>query len=54
MKYYREKYGYDASQHPTATEISDCSIALPVGQHLNVQDMQYVADAFIAVLSECR
>ena len=31
MTYYRRKYGYDAGRYPKATEISDHSLALPVG-----------------------
>ena len=31
MKYYQDKYGYDGGRFPVATEISDGSIALPVG-----------------------
>jgi perosamine synthetase len=54
MKYYREKYGYDAARYPVATEVSDRSIALPVGQHLGVADMHYVAETFRAVLKAQR
>jgi perosamine synthetase len=52
MKYYREKYGYDAARYPVATEISDRSIALPVGQHLGLPEMQYVAENVRAVLEK--
>jgi len=45
MTYYREKYGYDAARFPAAAEISDCSIALPVGPHLDAPDVEYVAEA---------
>lgn len=44
MKYYREKYGYDAGRYPVATEISDCSIALPVGPHLGRDEMLRIAE----------
>ncbi len=44
MSYYRAKYGYDAGSFPHATEISDCSIALPVGPHLADEDIDYVAE----------
>jgi dTDP-4-amino-4,6-dideoxygalactose transaminase len=43
MKYYRDKYGYDAGAYPVATEISDCSIALPVGPHLGRPEMERIA-----------
>ena len=43
MKYYKEKYGYDQTQYPIATQISDGIIALPVGPHLGLDDMQIIA-----------
>ena len=43
MKYYRDKYGYDGAKYPVATEISDCSIALPVGPHLGGAEMERIA-----------
>lgn len=52
MSYYKNKYGYDASVFPQAERISDQSIALPVGQHLNVDDMDYIVDTFTNVLKE--
>jgi dTDP-4-amino-4,6-dideoxygalactose transaminase len=42
MRYYLEKYGYDASRYPHATAISDRSIALPVGPHLADGDADYI------------
>jgi perosamine synthetase len=44
MAYYRNKYGYDPKLFPQAERISDQSIALPVGPHLNSGDMAYIAD----------
>jgi dTDP-4-amino-4,6-dideoxygalactose transaminase len=52
MSYYKNKYGYDASKFPQAERISDQSIALPVGQHLNVDDMNYIVDTLTDVLKE--
>lgn len=52
MSYYKNKYGYDASAFPQAERISDQSIALPVGQHLNVDDMNYIVDTLTDVLKE--
>ncbi len=49
LKYYREKYGYDAAKYANAAVISDNSIALPVGPHLTVSDMDYVAETFARV-----
>jgi perosamine synthetase len=42
--YYSQKYGFKKSAFPVASWISDCSIALPVGPHLNKDDMLYIAD----------
>lgn len=42
LKYYQGKYGYDASRFPQAARISDRSIALPVGPHLEPADMDYI------------
>jgi len=52
MTYYREKYGYDERQFPHATEISDRSIALPVGPHLSDEDVEYVAATFVQTIKE--
>ena len=46
LSYYVQKYGYDLSRVPHATTISDCSIALPVGPHLDEDDMDRVATEF--------
>jgi perosamine synthetase len=45
LAYYREKYGYSLDGFPVARGISDGSIALPVGPHLNDDDMQWIARA---------
>lgn len=50
MKYYQDKYGYDAGRFPVATEISDCSIALPVGPHLGILDMETIGAQLQAAL----
>ena len=44
MTYYREKYGWANGSFPGAARIADCSIALPVGPHLNGEDIAYIAD----------
>jgi perosamine synthetase len=46
MKYYKDKYGYDGDKYPVATEISDCSIALPVGPHIGTPEMERIATTF--------
>jgi perosamine synthetase len=52
MTYYREKYGYRAEDFPNAERLSDQSIALPVGPHLTVSDMDTIADGFIQAIKE--
>lgn len=42
MEYYRQKYGYDERHFVNAARISDESIALPVGPHLNTDDMDHI------------
>lgn len=44
MQYYREKYGYTETSFPVASLISYNSIALPVGPHLSVDDMNYIVE----------
>lgn len=52
MSYYREKYGYDAGRFSHAARISDASIALPVGPHLDDADIEFVLDALRASVAE--
>jgi perosamine synthetase len=52
MKYYREKYGYESENYPAAEEISDCSIALPVGPHLAGDDVQLIGETFQRIGAE--
>lgn len=52
MKYYADKYKNDLSQFPNATIISDSSLALPVGPHLNEEDMNIIAETLNEILSE--
>ncbi len=42
MTYYKEKYGYKEKSFPNASRISYQSVALPVGPHLNTDDMKYI------------
>ncbi|MGD1906275.1 MAG: DegT/DnrJ/EryC1/StrS family aminotransferase [Leptolyngbyaceae cyanobacterium] len=51
MTYYREKYGYDESRYPNAARISDGLIALPVGPHLQSEQMATIADGLRAILT---
>ena len=52
MTYYRTKYGYDPQRFIHAAEISDQSVALPVGPHLSDGDVQYVATTLVTILEE--
>ena len=52
MSYYRDKYGYDEAAYPNAEAISDHSIALPVGPHLDIKDMEYIAYCMKDILKE--
>lgn len=42
MTYYKNKYGYKKNSHPVAEWISNSSIALPVGPHLDQKDIDYI------------
>jgi perosamine synthetase len=42
--YYKEKYGYGDDVFPVAAWISRNSVALPVGPHLDPEDMRYIAE----------
>jgi len=44
MTYYRDKYGTSPGAFPKASRISNQSIALTVGPHVNEADMLYTAD----------
>ena len=50
LTYYKDKYGHDLSRVPQATTISDNSIALPVGPHLDESDMEYIATQLIRAM----
>jgi perosamine synthetase len=52
LAYYRGKYGYDAARYPQAARISDQSIALPVGPHLDPDDMAYIAKQLSLIIKE--
>ena len=42
MAYYKDKYGYSDTSFPVASRISGNSIALPVGPHVNNEDIDYM------------
>ncbi|MHC8509137.1 MAG: DegT/DnrJ/EryC1/StrS family aminotransferase [Rhodospirillales bacterium] len=49
--YYAGRYGYTPGQYPGAERIADGSIALPVGPHLDEDDMVAVAEVFSTGIS---
>jgi perosamine synthetase len=52
LAYYREKYGEDLTRFPNAARISDQSIALPVGPHLETDDMNYIAQELTTIVRD--
>jgi perosamine synthetase len=54
LTYYREKYAYAEDSFPVAAWISSSSIALPVGPHLEGEDMEYIVDSLKYAISEVR
>ncbi len=49
--YYRNKYNYSKDSFPVASKISYNSIALPVGAHLNEDDMMYISETLKKALN---
>jgi len=45
LTYYRDKYGHGKDTFPVAHRISSSSIALPVGPHMDLSDVEYVINA---------
>jgi hypothetical protein len=54
LKYYRDKYQLGGTPFPNATRISQQSIALSVGPHLDEDDMNYTAAALKKVLGDLK
>ena len=52
LGYYRSKYGYEAPRFTAAAEISDQSLALPVGPHIQKEDTEYMVSRLRTVLQE--
>jgi len=50
--FYSDRYGHVAEEFPNAARISHGSIALPVGPHLNEDDIAIIADSFIRAIQE--
>jgi dTDP-4-amino-4,6-dideoxygalactose transaminase len=54
MSYYRDKYGFSTDSFPNAAAISHGCIALPVGPHLDGQDMDLIVAALKTILGKVR
>ena len=54
LTYYNEKYGYSEETYPVAAMISNSSIALPVGPHLNIEDMDYIIASISKAIKEVK
>ncbi|MBT5415212.1 MAG: DegT/DnrJ/EryC1/StrS family aminotransferase [Rhodospirillaceae bacterium] len=52
--YYRERYGHADADFPVARWISDNAISLPVGPHLDEEDMTVIADSLKEAIAACR
>lgn len=54
MTWYRQKYGFRDDQFPQASRLSYRGIALPVGPHLDEEDMAYIAESLRQALAGTR
>ncbi len=52
MSFYQSKYGYSENKYKNAAAISDRIIALPVGPHLNLTDMDCIYKSIKELLTE--
>jgi perosamine synthetase len=52
MSYYKNKYGYDKNNFENASIISDRSISLPVGPHLSLKNLRYMAKNLLLYLEK--
>jgi len=52
MSYYKNRYGYDEDSFPVAAKISNGSISLPVGPHIDRDDARYIAVKVKEVIRE--
>lgn len=52
MNYYQELFPCPDDAYPEATRYSETSIALPVGPHLDVEDMDYIAEQMALAVSQ--
>ncbi|HEX4070594.1 MAG TPA: DegT/DnrJ/EryC1/StrS family aminotransferase [Planctomycetaceae bacterium] len=54
MSYYRKKYGDSDATFPVAARISKCSIALPIGPHVEAEDIVYIAEQVKSAIAEVK
>lgn len=54
FSYYRQKYGFDLESFPQAARLSYQSLALPVGPHLNREDMAEIVRRLKEAIHEVR
>jgi dTDP-4-amino-4,6-dideoxygalactose transaminase len=54
FSWYRDTYGYNLEMFPNAATISYGSIALPVGPHLDEEDMHYIVMAMKTAICEAK
>ena len=52
LSYYAQKYNFQLGAFPEAAKIAYHSIALPVGPHLKVGDIEYIALTFKQIISK--
>ena len=54
LTYYKNKYGYGNASFPAASRISHNSIALPVGPHINNEDIDYMVKTIKDAIMEVK
>lgn len=54
MTYFKNKYGFSEKSFPEAKRISYSSIALPVGPHLGIEDMDYIKNTLKKAIKEAK
>ncbi len=52
MTYYKKKYNYKTNQFKNASIISEHSIALPVGPHLNLKNLNYIQNKIKKIIKD--
>ena len=52
LKYYKNKYKLGTESYKNASVISDCSVALPVGPHLDQDHMEIIYKKLSSIINE--